>query len=80
VYGRAQLFSIAALILAAVTVAWLLRGGYLRRGGRIWLVVLGVVAALGFLARRVGWGELRLLAVLALLPVFVLPARRAPPG
>jgi O-antigen ligase len=80
VYGRAQLFSIAALILTAVSVAWLLRGGYLRRGGRMWLVLLAVVAALAVLARRVGWGELAVLAVLALLPVFVLPARRSPPG
>jgi O-antigen ligase len=76
VWGRAQLFSLAALILAAIAVAWLLRGGYLRRGGRIWLVVLAVVAALAVLARRVGWGELAVLAVLALVPVFVLPARR----
>jgi hypothetical protein len=79
VWGRSQLFSLAALLLAAVAVAWILRGGYVRRGGRIWLVVVGAVAALAVLARRVGWGELAVLAVLALLPLLVLPARRAPP-
>jgi uncharacterized membrane protein len=78
VWGRAQLFSIGALVLVGVALAWLLRGGYLRRGGRIWLVLVGVVAALAFLARRVGWGELAVLAVLALLPVLVLPARPGP--
>lgn len=76
-WGRPQLFSLAALVLVAVAVAWLLRSGHLRRGGRVWLVALGAVAALAVLARRVGWGELAVLAVLALLPVLVLPVRRA---
>lgn len=78
-WGRAQLFSLVALFLAGVTLAWLLRGGLVRRG-RMWLVTLGVVVVLAVLARRLGWGELAVLGVLAFLPLFILPARRTPEG
>lgn len=74
-WGRAQLFSLVALLLAGVTVAWLLRGGHFRRG-RLWLVTLAGVAVIALLARRMGWGELAVLGLLAFVPLFVLPAGR----
>jgi len=79
VFGRVQLFSLAALLLAAVFVAWWVRGGHVRRG-RLWLVTVLAAGALAVLSRRVGWGELAVLAVLVLVPVMVMPARRPPPG
>jgi len=74
-WGRAQLFSLVALFLAAVTLAWMFKGGLVRRG-RLWIITLGLVVMLAFLARRMGWGEVAVLAVLAFLPLMILPARR----
>jgi len=78
VFGRVQVFSLAALFLAVVFMAWWVRGGHVRRGP-LWLVTLLAAGLLAALSRRVGWGELAVLAVLVLVPIMVMPARRPPP-
>ncbi len=78
-WGRPALLTLVALVLSAVTFAWLLRSGLWRRG-RLWFLTVGVVLAIGVLARRVGWGELAVLVLLAFLPFFVVPARSQPGG
>jgi hypothetical protein len=62
--------------LAIVLAAWLARSGLWRRG-RLALVAVAVVAALGLLARRLGLGELAVVAVLVVIPFLLVPARRA---
>jgi hypothetical protein len=79
VWGRAQLFSLVALFLAVVALAWMFRGGFARRN-RLWVVTIGLLMALGVLARRMGWGEVAVLAVLAFVPLLMLPARKERPG
>ncbi len=78
-WGRAQLFSLVALFLAVIALAWMFRGGYVRRG-RLWVVTIGLLVALGVLARRMGWGEIAVLVVLAFVPLMMLPARKEGPG
>ncbi len=74
-----QLLVVALTALALVLVAWVAKAGLWRRG-RLALVSVAIVVALGVLARRIGLGEVLVLAVVVLIPFFVVPARRAPPS
>jgi hypothetical protein len=60
-----------------VLVAWVAKAGLWRRG-RLFLVAVALVVALGALARRIGLGELLVLAVVVLIPLLVVPVRRSP--
>jgi hypothetical protein len=73
--GRTELFLIVLLALAVVGVAWFLRTGAWKRG-RIGIVAAGVLVGLLLLTRRVGWGELAVVLVLAGIPFFLLAPRR----
>jgi len=72
-----QLLVVALAALALVLVAWVAKAGLWRRG-RLFLVAVALVVALGVLARRIGLGELLVLAVVVLIPLLVVPAPRAP--
>jgi hypothetical protein len=74
-----QLLVVALTALALVSVASVLKTGLWRRA-RLALVGVALVVALGVLARRIGLGELLVLAVVVLIPFFVVPARRPPPS
>jgi hypothetical protein len=74
-----QLLLVALTALALVLVAWAAKSGLWRRG-RLAFVAIALVLALGVLARRIGLGEVLVLAVVVLIPFFVVPARRAPPS
>lgn len=71
VMGHRQLFLAAVLALLVVAVAWLAKSGIWRRG-RLGLVAAAVVVALGLVARRVGLGEVAVVATLVLLPLLLL--------
>ncbi len=78
--GRVELLVLSLTALAAIAVAWFIQTGLWRRG-RLVLVTVTVFGGLALLTRRIGWGELAVLAVVVLVPFFVLPARRRPaPG
>lgn len=63
---RALLVLVSLGVLAAAAY-WLVRRGHWKRP-RFALLTAGVVVGLLLLTRRVGWGELGVLAVLVLLP------------
>jgi Sec-independent protein translocase protein TatA len=73
--GRTELLLVVLLALAVVGVAWYLRTGAWKRG-RIGIVAAGVLVGLLLLTRRVGWGELAVVLVLAGIPFFLLAPRR----
>ncbi|ABC83893.1 hypothetical protein Adeh_4129 [Anaeromyxobacter dehalogenans 2CP-C] len=73
--GRTELFLVVLLALAVVGVAWFLRTGAWKRG-RIGIVAAGLLVGLLLLTRRVGWGELAVVLVLAGIPFFLLAPRR----
>lgn len=76
--GRIELFIVAGVALLGVGTAWLLRTGLWRRG-RLAFVAASVVAGLLLLTRRVGWGELGVLAVVGAAVFLASPAPRQPP-
>ena len=71
-----QLLVVALAALALILVAWVAKAALWRRG-RLFLVAVALVVALGVLARRIGLGELLVLAVVVLIPLLVVPAPRA---
>jgi hypothetical protein len=77
--GRVELFVVFLTVLAVVAAAWFIKTGLWRRA-RLLLVTLAIFGGLGLLTRRLGIGELLVVAVLVLVPFFVLPARRPPAG
>ncbi|MGC4000587.1 MAG: hypothetical protein QM767_25330 [Anaeromyxobacter sp.] len=78
--GRLQLLVLVLTALTLVTVAWFLRTGRWRER-RLLVFTVGLLAALGLLARRIGWGELLVLAVVVGLPLLlVTPGRPQPRG
>lgn len=78
--GRVELLVLFLTALVAVAAAWFIKTGLWRRA-RLALVTIAVFGGLALLTRRIGWGELLVLAVVVLVPFFVLPARRPPvPG
>lgn len=76
-YGRQAL--IVFLLLLCVTAAgWFLRTGLWRRG-RLALVTFAIFGGLALLSRRVGLGELVVIAVVALVPaMLLLPGGKKP--
>ncbi len=77
-FGRIQLLVLALTALAAVSVAWLARTGRWRQR-RLVPITIAALGAYVLLARRLGWGELLVLAVLV-VPLVFLPARLVRPG
>lgn len=77
VVASKQLLLVALAALALVLVAWVAKAGLWRRG-RLFLVAIGLVVALGVLVRRIGLGELLVVAVVVLIPLLVVPLPRAP--
>ncbi len=76
--GRAELFAVLGIGLALVGVAWWVRDGHWRRA-RLWPVTLALVVALGVLSRRMGMGEVLVVATLVLVPALVV-GRGRPAG
>lgn len=70
VYGR-QALIVFLLLLCVVAAGWFLRAGLWRRG-RLALVTLAIFGGLALLSRRVGLGELLVIAVVALVPAMLL--------
>jgi hypothetical protein len=73
--GRQQLLVIAAAGLALLGVAWFIRSGRWRER-RLLFVSVALLVALGVLSRRVGWGELLVLAAVIGIPFILLAPRR----
>jgi hypothetical protein len=71
--GRVELLVVLLAALAAVGVAWWARTGRWRQR-RLLPITLAVLGAYVLLARRLGWGELLVVAVI-LVPLLVLPVR-----
>jgi len=72
--SRQALLVLMGLALALVCVAWFLRSGLWRRQ-RLAVVAIGAVVLLAVLSRRVGVGELLVLAVLTLIPAMLFSRR-----
>ncbi len=70
VYGR-QALIVFLLLLCVIAAGWFLRTGLWRRG-RLALVTFAIFGGLALLSRRVGWGELVVIAVVALVPAMLL--------
>lgn len=75
--GRLELLVLFLTGLAAIAAAWFIRTGLWRRA-RLGLVTAAIFGGLALLSRRVGLAELVVLAVIVLVPLLVLPARRPP--
>ena len=76
-YGRMQLLVVAAAVLALVGVAWFARAGLWRRG-RLLPIALALAVGLGVLSRRIGAGELVVIAAVVLVPMLLLGPGRSP--
>jgi len=72
-FGRVELLLVFLTALAGIGVAWFARTGRWRQR-RLVPITLAVLAGYALLARRLGWGELLVVAVLV-IPVMFLPAR-----
>ncbi|WP_242342040.1 hypothetical protein [Anaeromyxobacter terrae] len=77
-FGRVQLLVLVLTALAAISVAWFARTGRWRQR-RLVPITIAVLGAYVLLARRLGWGELLVLAVLV-VPLVFLPTRLVRPG
>ncbi|WP_242337242.1 MULTISPECIES: hypothetical protein [Anaeromyxobacter] len=76
--GRVELLVVLLTALAAISVAWFARSGRWRQR-RFVPLTIALLSAYALLARRLGWGELLVLAVLV-VPLVFLPARLVRPG
>ncbi len=72
-FGRVELLVLVLTVLAGLGVAWLARTGRWRQR-RLVPITLAVLVAYALLARRLGWGELLVVAVLV-VPLVFLPVR-----
>lgn len=73
--GRLELLIVVVTVLAVIAAAWLIKTGLWRRASLL-VVTVGIFGGLALLTRRVGWGELVIVAVLLGIPFFlVAPAR-----
>jgi FtsH-binding integral membrane protein len=72
---RQALLVAAATALVAIMLAWFARERLWRRPP---LIVIMVALAVGllFLFRRIGWGEILVVAVVVLVPMLLVPARK----
>lgn len=73
--GRMQLLLVVATALAALAIAWLVRRG-LWREKRLWPIAIVLLGGYALLARRIGWGELLVIAGVVLVPMLLVPVRR----
>jgi O-antigen ligase len=73
--GRQELIVVACTGLLLVGVAWFIQSGRWRER-RLLVVSAALLAALAVLSRRVGWGELLVLAAVVGIPVLLLAPRR----
>lgn len=71
--GRVELLVVVLAALAALGVAWWARTGRWRHR-RLLPITVAILAAHVLLARRLGWGELLVVAVIA-VPLLLLPVR-----
>ncbi len=72
--ARQALLVVAGLGLTLVCVAWFLRSGLWRRR-RLAVVAIAAVVALAVLSRRVGAGELLVVAAVILVPAMLFSSR-----
>ena len=72
-FGRLELLVLVVTVLAGIGVAWFARTGRWRQR-RLVPITIAVLVAYVLLARRLGWGELLVIAVLA-VPLVFLPVR-----
>jgi hypothetical protein len=78
--ARSELLVVVLTILAVITGAWLLKTGLWRRTSLL-LVTATVFGGLALLTRRVGWGELVVIALLLGIPFLIFaPARPRKPA
>ncbi len=73
--GRIQLLVVVLAGLALVAVAWFIHTGRWRQR-RLFFVSVGLLVALVVLSRRVGWGELLVLAAVIAIPAILFAPRR----
>jgi hypothetical protein len=76
-YARGPLLTVLLFVLTAIFVAWLFRGGHVRPG-RLFIVTIGAIGLLAVLARRMGWEELGIIAILVLAPAMFVPSKTTP--
>ena len=72
-FGRVELLVLVVTVLAGIGVAWFARTGRWRQR-RLLPITIAVLVAYVLLARRLGWGELLVIAVLV-VPLVFLPVR-----
>jgi hypothetical protein len=72
-FGRLELLVLVLTALAGIGVAWFARTGRWRQR-RLVPITIAVLVAYVLLARRLGWGELLVIAVLV-VPLVFLPVR-----
>ncbi len=72
-FGRLELLVLILTALAGIGVAWFARTGRWRQR-RLLPITIAVLVAYVLLARRLGWGELLVIAVLV-VPLVFLPVR-----
>jgi len=72
-FGRVELLVLVLTVLAGLGVAWFARTGRWRQR-RLVPITIAVLVAYVLLARRLGWGELLVVAVLV-VPLVFLPVR-----
>ena len=72
-FGRLELLVLVVTVLAGIGVAWFARTGRWRQR-RLVPITIAVLVAYVLLARRLGWGELVVVAVLV-IPLVFLPVR-----
>jgi hypothetical protein len=68
-------FRAVSLVLLLVAVAWFVRT-HRWRERRLLPVAVALVAALALLSRRVGWGELTVIAAVIVVPAILFAPRR----
>jgi hypothetical protein len=72
-FGRLELLVVVLTLLAGVGVAWFATTGRWRQRRLVPITLAGLIAYV-LLARRLGWGELLVVAVLV-VPLVFLPVR-----
>lgn len=72
--GRAQLLIALLTIFVGILVAWFVRRGYWRQS-RLLPITIALGVAFAVLSRRVGWGELLVVASVILVPMLLMPVQ-----
>jgi hypothetical protein len=78
--ARSELLVVVLTVLAVITGGWLIKTGLWRRTSLL-LVTVTVFGGLALLTRRIGWGELAVIALLLGIPFLIFaPSRPRKPG